>query len=60
MKRCSLGRELVNDPSLIFLDEPTTGLDAETAGNVVDFLSKLAHKGKTIILSIHQVTRFVF
>ena len=43
-----------DSPSIIFLDEPTTGLDAATAGMVIDILVKLKEKGKTIVLSIHQ------
>ena len=37
-KRCSIGVELITDPNLIFLDEPTTGLDSFTASNVVEVL----------------------
>lgn len=55
-KRVSLGREMVNDPSLILLDEPTTGLDSKMASVVVAILSRWARRGKTIVLSIHQVS----
>ncbi|XP_052785141.1 broad substrate specificity ATP-binding cassette transporter ABCG2-like isoform X2 [Mya arenaria] len=53
-KRCNIGMELIISPPLLFLDEPTTGLDANTAGTVMLLLKKLALNGRTIIFSIHQ------
>ncbi|KAJ0006064.1 hypothetical protein NQD34_013337 [Periophthalmus magnuspinnatus] len=53
-KRTNIGMELIIDPSVLFLDEPTTGLDASTAGSVLLLLKKMADAGRTIILSIHQ------
>lgn len=53
-KRTNIGMELIIDPSVLFLDEPTTGLDASTAGSVLLLLKKMADRGRTIILSIHQ------
>lgn len=53
-KRTSIGVELITDPSLIFLDEPTTGLDSFTAQTVVEILRSLALAGRTIIATIHQ------
>jgi ATP-binding cassette subfamily G (WHITE) protein 2 len=41
-KRTSIGVELITDPSLIFLDEPTTGLDSFTATSVMETLGNLA------------------
>ena len=41
-KRTSIGVELITDPSLIFLDEPTTGLDSFTATSVMETLKDLA------------------
>jgi ABC-type multidrug transport system ATPase subunit len=41
-KRTSIAVELITDPSLIFLDEPTTGLDSFTAATVMDLLNGLA------------------
>jgi len=41
-KRVSIGVELLTDPYLLFLDEPTTGLDSSTAQNVLELLKKLA------------------
>jgi ABC-type multidrug transport system ATPase subunit len=41
-KRTSVGVELITDPSLIFLDEPTTGLDSFIATQVMDNLRELA------------------
>ena len=54
-KRTSIGVELITDPSLIFLDEPTTGLDSFTATSVMEILRELAMKdGRTVISTIHQ------
>lgn len=52
-KRCSIGVELITDPNLIFLDEPTTGLDSFTATSVVETLTELARNGRTVISTIH-------
>jgi ABC-type multidrug transport system ATPase subunit len=52
-KRTSIGVELITDPQLIFLDEPTTGLDSFTALSVVDTLRDLAMSGRTVISTIH-------
>ena len=53
-KRTSIGVELITDPSLIFLDEPTTGLDSFTATSVMETLGDLARKdGRTVISTIH-------
>ncbi|XP_059165209.1 broad substrate specificity ATP-binding cassette transporter ABCG2-like [Physella acuta] len=53
-KRCNIGMELIISPPVLFLDEPTSGLDSNTASNVLILLKRLASKGRTIILSIHQ------
>lgn len=53
-KRLSLACELIASPSVIFADEPTTGLDAFQAEKVMETLSQLAQDGHTVICSIHQ------
>ncbi|CAH8562924.1 unnamed protein product [Heterobilharzia americana] len=53
-KRTSIGMELITDPPVLFLDEPTTGLDAYMAGQVLKTLKALSKRGRTIIFSIHQ------
>uniref|UniRef100_A0AAR2LGW9 Broad substrate specificity ATP-binding cassette transporter ABCG2 n=1 Tax=Pygocentrus nattereri TaxID=42514 RepID=A0AAR2LGW9_PYGNA len=53
-KRINIGMELIIDPSVLFLDEPTTGLDASTANSVLHLLKRMANNGRTIIMSIHQ------
>ncbi|XP_061166082.1 broad substrate specificity ATP-binding cassette transporter ABCG2-like [Saccostrea echinata] len=53
-KRTNIGMELIISPPVLFLDEPTTGLDANTANSVMLLLRRLALKGRTIIFSIHQ------
>ncbi|MFS8159676.1 MAG: ABC transporter permease [Candidatus Roizmanbacteria bacterium] len=53
-KRTSIGVELITDPNLIFLDEPTTGLDSYTATSVIETLRDLTYSGKTVISTIHQ------
>lgn len=59
-KRTSVGVELLINPSLIFLDEPTTGLDSTTALNLVKFLNRLAHSGRTVVTTIHQPSSEIF
>ncbi|XP_065906205.1 broad substrate specificity ATP-binding cassette transporter ABCG2-like isoform X2 [Dysidea avara] len=53
-KRTSIGMELIISPGIVFLDEPTTGLDATTAVSVIKLLKELSSSGRVIIMSIHQ------
>ena len=53
-RRTSLGVQLLANPSVLFLDEVTTGLDAASAFQLVRTLKSLARKGRTIIITIHQ------
>ncbi|CAF0913579.1 unnamed protein product [Rotaria sordida] len=59
-KRTNIGMELVLSPSVLFLDEPTTGLDSSTARNVMEYLHQLSRQGRTIIFSIHQPRYHIF
>ena len=52
-KRASIGVELITDPTLVFLDEPTTGLDTYTAHSVVETMRDLAYSGRTVVSTIH-------
>ncbi|KAF3931873.1 hypothetical protein ABW19_dt0207363 [Dactylella cylindrospora] len=53
-RRTSIGVQLLSNPSVLYLDEPTTGLDAATAHQLIITLKNLAKKGRTIITTIHQ------
>ncbi|XP_055967275.1 broad substrate specificity ATP-binding cassette transporter ABCG2 [Sorex fumeus] len=59
-KRTSIGMELITDPSILFLDEPTTGLDSSTANAVLMLLKRMSKQGRTIIFSIHQPRYSIF
>uniref|UniRef100_A0A3Q2Y574 ATP-binding cassette, sub-family G (WHITE), member 2c n=1 Tax=Hippocampus comes TaxID=109280 RepID=A0A3Q2Y574_HIPCM len=59
-KRCSIGMELITSPALLFLDEPTTGLDSNTANCIIGLLHELSRRGKTVIFSIHQPRFSIF
>jgi lipooligosaccharide transport system ATP-binding protein len=52
-RRLSIARALVNDPEVLFLDEPTTGLDPQARHLVWDRLKRLVARGKTIVLTTH-------
>ena len=52
-RRLTLARALVNDPDLIFLDEPTTGLDPQARHLIWERLHQLLAQGKTIFLTTH-------
>ena len=52
-RRLTLARALVNDPELLILDEPTTGLDPQARHLIWDGLRQLLSQGKTILLTTH-------
>ena len=54
-RRLTFARALINDPDLIILDEPTTGLDAQIRHQLWDKLKILRQQGKTLILTTHYL-----
>jgi lipooligosaccharide transport system ATP-binding protein len=52
-RRLTLARALVNDPELVFMDEPTTGLDPQARHLIWERLRSLVAQGKTILLTTH-------
>jgi len=54
-QRLLLAIALVNDPDIIFLDEPTTGLDPQARRNFWDLIEDIKKEGKTIILTTHYM-----
>ncbi|MBI4286729.1 MAG: ABC transporter ATP-binding protein [Chloroflexi bacterium] len=54
-RKVAIARTLLHDPSLLVLDEPSSGLDPLTSFFVIDYLKKLNAQGKTIVLSAHNL-----
>ncbi|HTG69423.1 MAG TPA: ABC transporter ATP-binding protein [Candidatus Udaeobacter sp.] len=54
-QRLAIGLAMINDPTIIFLDEPTTGLDPQARRNIWDIILKLKELGKTTILTTHYM-----
>lgn len=54
-QRLSIAVALVNDPKVIFLDEPTTGLDPQARRNLWDLISEISKQGKTVVLTTHYM-----
>ena len=52
-KRTSIGIELISEPLLIFLDEPTTGLDSKSAENIVEICAGMKSNGRTVCCTLH-------
>jgi lipooligosaccharide transport system ATP-binding protein len=52
-RRLTLARALVNDPGLLFMDEPTTGLDPQARHLIWERLRQLTQQGKTLVLTTH-------
>ncbi|KAK1306035.1 ABC transporter G family member 34 [Acorus calamus] len=59
-KRLTIAVELVASPSIIFMDEPTTGLDARAAAIVMRTVRKTVDTGRTIVCTIHQPSIDIF
>ncbi|VDO99650.1 unnamed protein product [Heligmosomoides polygyrus] len=59
-KRLAFASEILTDPAILFCDEPTTGLDAFMAHQVVVALRLMAKKGKTVVTVIHQPGSTIF
>ena len=54
-QRLSIAAALVNNPKVIFLDEPTTGLDPQARQNIWRLVKKIQKKGQTIVLTTHYM-----
>ncbi|CAH2107999.1 unnamed protein product [Euphydryas editha] len=59
-KRLSIALELLNNPPVIFLDEPTTGLDDVASSTCVSLLKRVARGGRTVICSLHTPSARIF
>jgi ABC-2 type transport system ATP-binding protein len=54
-RRISIAMALVQDPKIVFLDEPTVGMDPQSRRAIWDFIMELKDKGKTILLTTHYM-----
>ena len=59
-KRLNIGLELIREPSVLFVDEPTSGLSSRDSENIMDLLKELALKGKLVFVVIHQPSSDIF
>jgi len=54
-QRLSIATTLVNEPSIVFLDEPTTGLDPQARRNLWDLVRKIRERGSAVVLTTHYM-----
>jgi ABC-type multidrug transport system ATPase subunit len=59
-KRLNIALELIREPAILFVDEPTSGLSSRDSENVMDLLSELTQKGKLIFVVIHQPSSEIY
>jgi ABC-type multidrug transport system ATPase subunit len=59
-KRLNIALELIREPAVMFVDEPTSGLSSRDSENVIDLLKELSLKGKIIFVVIHQPSSDIY
>ncbi len=59
-KRLNIGLELIREPAVLFVDEPTSGLSSRDSENVMELLRELAVRGKLIFVVIHQPSSEIY
>jgi len=59
-KRLNIALELIREPEVLFVDEPTSGLSSRDSENVMDLLKELTLKGKLIFVVIHQPSSDIY
>ena len=59
-KRLNIGLELLREPAVLFVDEPTSGLSSRDSENIMDLLKELSLKGKLVFVVIHQPSSDIF
>ena len=59
-KRLNIGLELLREPAVLFVDEPTSGLSSRDSENIMDLLKELALRGKMVFVVIHQPSSDIF
>lgn len=59
-KRLNIGLELIREPAVLFVDEPTSGLSSRDSMNIMDLLKELSFRGKLIFVVIHQPSSEIF
>jgi len=59
-KRVNIALELLREPSILFVDEPTSGLSSRDSENIMDLLKELSLNGKIIFVVIHQPSSHIF
>ncbi|MCC5920489.1 MAG: ATP-binding cassette domain-containing protein [Cyclobacteriaceae bacterium] len=59
-KRLNIGLELIREPDILFVDEPTSGLSSQDSENIIAILKELTMKGKLVFVVIHQPSSDIF
>ena len=59
-KRLNVGLELLREPTILFVDEPTSGLSSRDSENIMDLLKELALRGKMVFVVIHQPSSDIY
>lgn len=59
-KRLNIGLELLREPNILFVDEPTSGLSSRDSENIMDLLKELSLRGKMIFVVIHQPSSDIY
>lgn len=59
-KRLNIALELIREPAILFVDEPTSGLSSRDSENIMDLLKELSLKGKLVFVIIHQPSSQIF